>query len=135
VESTQQLLRCWREAAADLGIEVTQLDDAIVVPRFGSEAGMLCATLEGQRELRRRAEELGMGWSALGAAYLRYDRELFIETLDDWGWCGEAPAPPWYSGEHRTSRVPLRRPVPYRSCAVLAGVPRGRRPRRLRRRG
>jgi hypothetical protein len=33
------------------------------------------------------------------AAYSKYDRELFTETLSDWGWFGDASAfPDWYTG-------------------------------------
>ena len=98
METTEQLHQGWRDGADDLGITVQKLEDPVLVSHFGSKAGMLCAlrsTKEGQRELQREAEALGMGWSALGTSYLRYDRELFIETLNDWGWCGEGPPPPW----------------------------------------
>jgi hypothetical protein len=67
---------------------------------------MLCGvppTEEGERELRQEAEAQGMGWSILGSAYLRYDRELFIDTLNDWGWCGEGDPPSWYTGEPWTN--------------------------------
>jgi hypothetical protein len=30
----------------------------------------------------------------------RYNRQLFIDTLNDWGWFGEKGAePPWYTGK------------------------------------
>jgi hypothetical protein len=98
------LAQSWREAAADLGIEVQTCaaGDSIVVPQFGSTEGMLCGlrpTLEGQRELQQRAEASGMGWSVLGPSYLRYDRSLFVDTLNDWGWCAPGPPPAWYTGE------------------------------------
>ncbi|MGO9977392.1 MAG: hypothetical protein ACLP01_32215 [Solirubrobacteraceae bacterium] len=44
-----------------------------------------------------------MGWSALGESYLHYDRTLFIDTLNDWGWCSEGAPPSWYSGESCTA--------------------------------
>lgn len=41
----------------------------------------------------------GYGFSYLNARYEVYDRSLFIDTLDDWGWADKArPAPDWYSG-------------------------------------
>jgi hypothetical protein len=30
-----------------------------------------------------------------GAAYARYERQLFVDTLADWGYFGPAP-PPWH---------------------------------------
>jgi hypothetical protein len=70
----------WREAAAELGIVVHEVGDAILVTQFGSSAGMLCAirgTRDGQEQLRREAESRRAGWSALGRSYLRYERDLF----------------------------------------------------------
>jgi hypothetical protein len=106
MQTTEQLLNSWRDAADDLGIGVEEQDDAVLVPQFCSKTGMLCAmrpTPEGQRELQREAEAHGIGWSVLGASYLRYDRDHFIDMLNDWGWWGEGSPPPWYSGEPWTS--------------------------------
>jgi hypothetical protein len=101
-----ELVRSWVDAEDDLGIEVELLATAILVRDFGSPDGMLCAirdTSEGQAELRRQAEALSAGCSVLGRSFLKYDRALFVDTLNDWGWCGARPAPPWYSGEPWTS--------------------------------
>ena len=67
---------------------------------------MLCAvreTSEGQRELRQQAVALGTRWSVLGPSFLEYDRDLFLGTLNDWGWFGVMAPPSWYSGEPWTS--------------------------------
>jgi hypothetical protein len=33
-------------------------------------------------------------------SYARYDRDLFLATLNDWGWFGDpADAPEWYTGK------------------------------------
>jgi hypothetical protein len=42
-------------------------------------------------------------FSQLSPWYLRYDRALFVDTLNDWGWFGEGPLPSWYSGEPWTT--------------------------------
>lgn len=55
----------------------------------------VCATEPEQRQLQKEAEERGMGWSALGESYLSYDRDLFVNTLNDWSWCGEVDPPSW----------------------------------------
>ncbi len=60
---------------------------------------MLCAfrpTQDGWKALQRQAEGRGAGWSALGLGFLRYDRTVFVDALNDWGWCGGEPAPGWY---------------------------------------
>jgi hypothetical protein len=96
-----QEIEAWRSAAADLGIDVEVRDDAVIVRDFGG-AGMLCANRRSQAGIddrRREAERLGMGWSALGPAYVDYDRATFIDALNDWGWAGRASPPSWYTGE------------------------------------
>ena len=105
VEPDRQLLRAWQDAADDLGIEVAPAEEAVLVRGFGSVQGMICAMPESveERDLRRRAEAHGCGWSVLGPSYLRYDRQAFIETLNDWGWCGGGSPPPWYTGEPWTA--------------------------------
>ena len=98
VDEADAIQRSWLEAAADLGIEVEPVGDGVLVANFGSGAGMLCAlrrTAPAWQALRRAAEARGAGWSALGHSYLSYDRDLFIETLSDWGWFGEGPPPDW----------------------------------------
>jgi len=106
METARQLLRTWREAADDLGIEVEPFGDAVLVLGFGSAAGLLCAvpeTREGELGLRRQAEARGAGWSVLGASYLSYDRHEFIAMLNDWGWCGDGAPPPWFTHEPWTT--------------------------------
>jgi hypothetical protein len=74
VDEVEAIQRSWREAAADLGIDVEAVGDAVLVHDFGSPAGMLCAlrrTEDGWEKLRRDAEAHGAGWSALGHTYLR----------------------------------------------------------------
>jgi hypothetical protein len=97
-----ELLGAWQEAAADLGIEVRVHGDAVVVEDFGSRNGMLCSVptnRDGERALRREAERCGMGWSVLTRTYARYDRMVYVDTLNDWGWTGDGPPPPWYTGD------------------------------------
>lgn len=43
-------------------------------------------------------------------SYARYDRDLFLATLNDWDWFGDpADAPGWYTGRPWTGRVPRSR--------------------------
>ena len=99
----------WREAAADLGVTfeeggLLETDGQGypylgIVVGFGSARGMLL--FADDRDLwdrGRAAREQGYGWSVLSTSYEHYDRAWFVETLDDWGWCGEGAPPAWYTG-------------------------------------
>ncbi len=98
--------RCASAAAAEKldyccrgsGIEVVQLGDTIVIRGFGTQAGTLCSAIDDWQSVADEAKRQGMAASGLGDSYLSYDRNLFIDTLNDWGWCGQGDAPPWYSG-------------------------------------
>lgn len=101
-EASEQLLRAWRAAADDLGIRVEVEGEVVHVTEFGSPEGMLCAlrdSQEGQLELRHTAEARGAGWSVLSLSYVQYDRDGFIDVLNDWGWCALGDPPAWYTGE------------------------------------
>lgn len=99
MDETEAIQRSWQQAASDLDIEVEAVGDAVLVADFGSPSGMICALRRTRDEwegLRRLAESRKAGWSALGHPFLRYDREVFIEALCDWGWCGDGAPPAWY---------------------------------------
>jgi hypothetical protein len=100
VSDAQELLAAWRAAASDLRIEVEPFGEAVWVAQYGREAGTVCALLDSDAadEVLADAKRRGMFWSELAPVYLRYDRERFIETLDDWGWFGGGPPPEWYGG-------------------------------------
>lgn len=99
----------WRAAANDLGIQVTAPflipasaeHDGVafiaLVHEFGSPAGTLVATIaEDLMRLERVSRPLGYFVSLLNPdAYRRYDRQLFIETLNDWGYFGSGAPPDW----------------------------------------
>lgn len=99
----------WKEAAADLGIEVvapfaltaeggTHLWFEAFIANFGSRNGTVAGNLNsGSHDARQR---LGYYSSNLGPSYRTYDRQLFIDTLDDWGWFGDQEKKPaWYTGK------------------------------------
>jgi hypothetical protein len=105
----QQFIDAWRQAGDDLAIEVVapfvlSVEDENLrfvahLPTFGHRNGMLVlrrgATVDG-----KKLTDLGYGYSLLGSSYSAYNRSLFVETLNDWGWQGESGAAPnWYTGE------------------------------------
>src|SRR5580692_7982885 len=87
-------------AAKDLGVDVvapyTLVDaagvanDFIALFRcFGSEKGVLICHADDWVMKNGIASHHGYGCSGLHPdSYSQYDRELWIETLGDWGWCG-----------------------------------------------
>ncbi|NOX84482.1 MAG: hypothetical protein GXO86_00725 [Chlorobi bacterium] len=102
--------RSWKKAAEDLGIEfispfsftangirhqVTGL-----LPQFGGKKGALITSRKDPEEARSAAEDCGNFFiSGLNPYhYDRYNRERFIQTLNDWGWSGEGTPPAWFSG-------------------------------------
>ncbi len=104
-----QLGRIWQEAALDLGLEVespftlgsgpTAVTCVAWVKHFGSSAGAAVGLIHVQQaEVSRLAKSLGMYVSFLNPeVYGSFDRQLFIETLLDWGWFGPSDeAPSWY---------------------------------------
>jgi hypothetical protein len=108
-----ELVQAWLDAATHLGIEVVapftlrvdakELQCVALVRDFGGASGM--AILQGGapeweavRDLLEAARELGFGFSFIANSYSVYDRALFVDTLNDWGWRrGNDTAPAWYS--------------------------------------
>jgi RNAse (barnase) inhibitor barstar len=117
----EAMVQAWREAAADLGIRVvapfafiTSDGEAIkaeaFVPEFGGPYGAIA--LSNDLHPYRRIEFAGRFFSFLGNTYRSYDRQAFIDMLDDWGWFGEkGKEPDWYTGvtwteQHKRDAMP-----------------------------
>jgi hypothetical protein len=94
---TEQLWQSWSAAGEDLGIVVERLGEGVVVREFGRPSGTLCAIRDDSQKLREEAEKYEMGFSILGTSYLVYGRDLFMDTLNDWGWHSAADPPTWYT--------------------------------------
>lgn len=101
------LIQAWTMAAQDLGIEIVcpfvltlkngeEVQADLLVKDFGPT---LVVTDAAEETLRRLGDQLGIegyGYSAFCGEELVYDRELFIKTLNDWGWAGpEDRRPKW----------------------------------------
>ncbi len=107
----QKMIDAWRQAELDLGIKIKtpfqlQLDSKnsmtvdILVENFGSNNGTIILTTENMDDFNI-PEKHGYYCSALNPrGYSKYDRENFIDTLNDWGYFGdESNKPDWYTGE------------------------------------
>ena len=104
-----QISEAWLEAAADLGIKVvvpfplktesgeTQWFEAYIAD-FGGPKGTVVGNQDSRTEdIRQR---LGYYPSNLFPSYRTYNRQHFIDTLNDWGWSGaKGQEPPWYTGK------------------------------------
>jgi hypothetical protein len=113
-DTEDKVVAAWKEAAADLGIQftspfvVTTTDGCShehlgLVHQFGSRTGTLISVLDEPSERTPRPSLGDYYWSILGPGYTRYERQKFIDTLDDWKFLGsEAERPSWYSGKSWT---------------------------------
>ena len=106
-DTENKVILAWKEAAADLGIQftspfvVTTSDGRShehlgLVHQFGCEIGTLISVLHESSEHTPRPSVGDYYSSILGPSYTRYERQLFIDTLDDWQFFGsEAERPSW----------------------------------------
>lgn len=106
-----KVVAAWKEAAADLGFQFTSpfvvtLSDGShhehlgLVHRFGRCIGALISVLDEPSERIPRPAGDDYFCSTLGTDYASYERQLFVDTLDDWQFFGsESERPPWYSGK------------------------------------
>ena len=109
-ETELNVVAVWRQAAEDLGIRFTspvtvsapdglQYDCIGLVHQFGRRIGTLISVLGEPSAQGRYAGDADYFTSQLGTSYGQYDRQLFIDTLNDWQFFGsEAERPTWYSG-------------------------------------
>lgn len=106
------MAQAWLDAADDLRIRVmhpfTFTNGAgqeattvgVFLPDFGSTAGTLLLCRFDDESLDLVVDGTDYFESGLSPYhYEPYDRETFIEALNDWGWFGEkASAPSWFGG-------------------------------------
>ena len=108
----QRLLEAWQKAAGDLGLRLTapfphsapdgrSFIYTALVHEFGAPKGALLTLLAAGRSLADCPHADGYHVSLLSLErYARYDRQLFIDTLDDFGYFGpEEMKPAWYTGK------------------------------------
>lgn len=104
-----KVVAAWKEAAADLGFQFTSpfvrtLPDGSrhehlgLVHNFGRRVGtLICVHYDPSEKFDHSASE-DYFWSSLSSGYGQYNRDDFIETLNDWGYFGPVEnRPDWYS--------------------------------------
>jgi len=101
-----RMIEAWRQAATDLGLRLTAPFDTTdkqgrpiqvegFLPDFGGPSGITFVSFA----RRIQPANVGLYGSVLFEIYRKYERSLFIETLEDWGWFGPADGRPgWYAG-------------------------------------
>jgi hypothetical protein len=71
----------------------------VFLPDFGSPEGALLTCRFDPDEVVEAADGTNCFRSFLSpGGYEPYDRGVFIDTLNDWGWFGQGPPPPWFAG-------------------------------------
>ena len=107
-----KITNLWKFASQELGfsfaspytieIDGRQVECIGLAPDFGSVKGMVLFVGDAASiyAWTAAAQKGGFGFSQQSFSFLSYDREFFIETLNDWGWVPiDRPPPPWYTGE------------------------------------
>lgn len=106
------MAQAWLDAADDLGIRVEhpfQFNSTsgmvattygVYLPDFGSPSGALITCRFDSEEVQTAAGDTEYFESALNPHhYEPYNRQEFIDTLNDWGWFGSpADVPRWFTG-------------------------------------
>jgi hypothetical protein len=94
------------EAPFDLADEAGPIHCIALIESFGSSAGTVVLNLDSADAgcLKAVATKRGYYHSLLAEAYNRFDRDLFVATLNDCGWKGGADArPDWCTDEPWTN--------------------------------
>ena len=104
----EQISNAWRQAPQDLKIRVVApfelMAESGTAERFEAhilDFGGPNGTVVGNSDTKWDdiMKRLGYYLSSLFPSYRTYDRQLFIDRLNDWGWFGEkGKEPPWYTG-------------------------------------
>jgi hypothetical protein len=110
-EVESKVVAAWREAAEDLGIQFTSPFDTErdgrhfeglgLVHRFGHRIGTIISVIDQPSSRIRYPADDDYCSSVLSPNYGDYQRQYFIDTLDDWKFFGpDSERPSWYSGKN-----------------------------------
>jgi hypothetical protein len=110
-EVESRVVAAWREAERDLGIRFTspfvlstadgkRLEYLGLVHKFGGRIGMLVSVIDEPSSAVSVPAGDDYGWSRLAAGYGEYQRQSFLDMLDDWQFLGpDSERPAWYTGK------------------------------------
>jgi hypothetical protein len=106
-----KVVQAWQQAAIDLGFQFTSpvtvttpdggcFEALGLVHQFGRRIGTLISILGEPPQQSRHLSDDSYVMSSLGTRYCNYERQLFVDTLNDWQFFGSATdRPRWYSGK------------------------------------
>jgi hypothetical protein len=106
----REIADAWLAASRDLGVQVTTpapreicgssgLFAPALVQYFGKNRGAVVLVLGEPSETLAPTLHEYYFVSIVAAHYRQYRRDLFMETLNDWGYFGPRDLlPPWYTG-------------------------------------
>jgi hypothetical protein len=110
--SFEKVITAWQKAAGDLKIKIyapfvlTTADNKtiifdLLIENFGNKLGTLISSIDNHIIEFDVAKKYGYYYSLLNPkAYSTYEREHFIDTLNDWGYYGDqSKMPKWYTGQ------------------------------------
>jgi|SRR5579863_2832025 len=110
-----RIVEAWQMAITDLGIQFSSpftvmrggrhIECLGLVHYFGRQAGTIISVLHQPSEDKINPlwlkNDQDFFFSKLSEGYATYDRHLFADTLEDWGYFGpEAERPSWYTGKY-----------------------------------
>jgi hypothetical protein len=106
----REIADAWLAASRDLGVQVTTPapreiggDSELIAPAlvhyFGKNVGAIVLVLGEPCEALAPILQRHYFVSIVAPHYRHYQRDLFMETLNDWGYFGPRELlPPWYTG-------------------------------------
>jgi hypothetical protein len=107
----ERFIDSWKVAANDLNIKIhtqfviklsgtQEFKCPVFIEHFGSKLGTVIFSINDRFDFKT-LKESEYYYSALNpSSYSTYNRELFIDTLNDWGFFGDqSDKPEWYTGE------------------------------------
>jgi len=110
----EKLIKVWQQAADDLGLKIQspfhlttsenkKIRFELLVENFGSKLGTIIFLIDDLTEIRTPSQ-YGYFFSALNPdSFVIYDRQYFINMLNDWGYFGDkTKTPDWYTGKSWT---------------------------------
>ena len=106
----EKVIDAWSEAALDLKIRIRspfylttsngdELKFSLLIEQFGNELGTIVFSIDDKTGYLR-ANEFGFYCSCISLDYSNYNRKIFVDTLNDWGYFGkDSDKPDWYTGQ------------------------------------